>query len=159
VNWGLKDMSLRHALLGIALMSAVLSIIYLVTSLQYPMDTAAQPGPGFYPFIVGILWLLSSLGLALEARTKEERALVSWPQGVAFFRIIAIVGSLLFYVILLPVLGHVIVAAVVILVALQAMGGLRWQFRIALTILLTLGSYYLFDVLLEVPLPRGVFFG
>ena len=159
MNWGLKDMSLRRALLGIAGMSAVLSLIYLGTSLQYPMDTAAQPGPGFYPFIVGILWLVSSVGLALEARAKKELAMVSWPQGPAFSRLIAIVGALLFYVILLPVLGHLIVAAVVILVALQAMGGLRWQFRIALAILLTLGSHYLFDVLLDVSLPRGIFFG
>ncbi len=159
MNWGLKDMSLRRALLGMAGMSAVLSLVYLVTSLQYPMDTAAQPGPGFYPFIVGILWLVSSVGLALESRTKEEGTVISWPQGTAFSRIIAIVGALLFYIILLPVLGHVIVAAVVILVALQAMGGLRWQFRIIIAVLLTLGSYYLFDVVFDVPLPRGIFFG
>jgi len=139
-------------------MSAVLSIVYLVTSLQYPMDTAAQPGPGFYPFIVAILWLLSSLGLALESRARAEGDKVSWPRGAGFWRLIAIVGALLFYIILLPVLGHVIVGAVVILVALQAMGGLTRTVRIVLAVLLTLGSYYLFDVLLDVPLPRGIFF-
>jgi putative tricarboxylic transport membrane protein len=159
VKMEMRDLSLRQAFLGLACVSAVLSIIYIATSFDYPKGTAAQPGPGFYPLLVGIMWLLSSVAVGLEARAKNKVDKVELPQGAGFWRLTTIIGALLFYIILLDVLGHVIVGAVLILLVLQAMGGLRWPLRIALAVLLTIGSYYLFDVLFDVPLPRGIFFG
>ncbi len=156
---GMIDTSYRRAFLGLAGVNTALSIIYIVTSLKYRAGTAAQPGPGLYPLAVGFLWLLSSVAVGLRARAKTGADKIDWPQGAGFWRIMAIVGALLFYIILLPVLGHVIVGAVLILVGLQAMGGLRWPLRIVLAAVLTIGSYYLFDVVFDVPLPRGIFFG
>ena len=57
-----------------------------------------------------------------------------------------------------PTAAAIIAAVVATFMALQALGGLRWPLKIGLAVAFGLGSYYLFDTLLGVPLPRGTWF-
>jgi len=70
----------------------------------------------------------------------------------------AILVAILAYILLLPYVGHSIAATLLILVALQAIGGQRWPMKIVLSVAIGFGSYYLFNTLLGTTLPRGIWF-
>jgi hypothetical protein len=112
-----------------------------------------------YPLGVAILIFLASIGVALEAKYKTAREQIKWPHGVPLWRVLAIIGAMLIYFIALHYLGHIIASMGVTFAALQVMGGLRWPLKIFLTLAISASSYYLFAILLSVPLPMGIWSG
>ena len=150
---------MRRGLLGVAVIGVILSIIYLLCSAKYPMGSWRDPGPGLYPLLVGILILICSLGTALEARYEMANEKIGWPRGADLSRIVGLVVAMFAYFILLPFVGHLIASLGVVFAGLHLMGGLRWPLKILLTFSISGGSYYLFVILLAVPLPKGELFG
>lgn len=150
---------MHSALTGVGLTGVALGLAYLAEALRYPWGTAARPGPGLYPVLVGILLALSSLGVSLEGRRhREDRGDVSWPRGSARWRVLAALGASLGYVTLLPYVGHPVAGALAIAIVLRTMGMRPWWLVGSAAVGMALGAYYLFGVLLGVRLPTGVWF-
>ena len=145
-----------RAIFTISIVSITLSLFYLGFAWHYPIGSAKQPGPGLYPLVVGIFLLVTSIGTGFGVRSKAAQGKIDWPRGAGRWRMAAILGAILTYIILLPYAGHAIAATIVILVALQAIGGQRWPMKIVLSVAIGFGSYYLFNTLLGTPLPRGI---
>jgi O-antigen ligase len=112
-----------------------------------------------YPLFVGLLMFLASFFGALEVRSKDAQAQVDWPKGAALWRMAAVMGSCIAYVIVMPNLGHLIAAGLVSLVALRAMAEFRWPTSIAIAAGIALGSYVLFILVLKIPFPREIWYG
>lgn len=147
---------MQRILLGIAAISVVLSILYTFAAFKLKVGTLSQPGPGMYPLFVGLLMFLAGLLGALEVRSKEAQAQVDWPKGAALWRMAAVMGGCITYVIIMPQLGHLIAAGLVSLVALRAMAEFRWSTSIAIAAGIALSSYLLFSIVLKVPFPREI---
>ena len=147
---------MRRILLGIAAVSVVLSILYTLAAFNLKVGTLPQPGPGMYPLFVGLLMFLAGLLGAFEVRSKEAQVQVDWPKGAALWRMAAVVGGCITYVIIMPQLGHLIAAGLVSLVALRAMAEFRWSTSIAIAAGIALSSYLLFSIVLKVPFPREI---
>ena len=141
-----------------AVVGSVLAIGYLITGWDYPWGTAAEPGPGVYPLIVGLLMMAGAVGLGLEARLRRLRLDAPWPVGAGRWRVLAVLASGLGYAFLLPHLGHPLAGTLVSLIVLRVMGLPRWPLCIGIAIAIGLGSYYLFGQILDVPLPVGIWF-
>lgn len=150
--------SIRRSLLVAASLGILLALAYLLEGLRYSRGTLAEPGPGLYPLLVGVLMLVSSLGAALEITAGGSMGQVDWPQGVERRRVLAIAAASLTYVLLVPYLGHPMTGALLTLVVLQVMGTRSWPLKLVVALGLGLGSYYLFGVLLDVSLPLGAWF-
>jgi putative tricarboxylic transport membrane protein len=148
----------RRAFLSLATGNIILAILYLTASWQYPMGTISEPGPGLFPVMVACLWLIASVGTGWGALSKAMQGHIEWPRGASLARMGAILAAILAYMLLLSKFGHSIAAVVATFMALQALGGLRWPLKIGLAVAFGLGSYFLFDTLLNVPLPRGDWF-
>ena len=56
---------------------------------------------------------------------------------------------------MLPVLGQPVCGTLLTLVVLQVMALHGWIFKIGVSLVVGLGSFYLFSVVLGVPLPAG----
>jgi len=147
----------RRARLVLAAGALALGIVYLAATWRYPMGSGRQPGPGLYPLMVAGLLLLSSLATAWQTRSMAGVA-IEWPQGAGRWRMAAILLAVIAYIALLPNLGHLIASAVTTFISLQALGGLRWPTKILLAVFLGVGSFYLFNHLLGVPLPGRIWF-
>jgi putative tricarboxylic transport membrane protein len=147
---------MQRALRGVNITAIILSIIYLIGALGYPMGTAEQPGPGRYPLLVGILLIIASVGNLVNTLLKPATEKLDLPVGKDLGRVLAVTGGTGAYIILLPYAGHLLASFVMVFVALQAMGLSSWPMKVGFTIAMALGSYYLFDVILMVPLPKGV---
>ena len=150
---------MRRALLGTLIVAMLLAVAYLAEAMRYPRGTMAQPGPGLFPLAVGALMLIAALGTGLEVRSRKRWEEMDWPRGLDALRVLGVLAASLGYVLLLPHLGHPVAATLVTLVVLQMMQFRGWVVRLTLSLVIGLGSYYLFAVLLGVPLPTGIWFG
>jgi putative tricarboxylic transport membrane protein len=146
---------MRRAVIAAAAVGVILALVYLLEARRYPWGVPAQPGPGLYPTLVGILMLVSSLGVVVEAASGRGTGRVGWPAGRDLWRLLAILAPTAGYAVLLPYLGHPLAAALLTLVVLHAMGLRRWWVKIGVALAVGLGSQYVFAALLGVPLPTG----
>jgi putative tricarboxylic transport membrane protein len=139
----------------------LLSVAYGIGSLLLPMGTLERPGPGFFPLIVALVMAALSSPLLwrfLCVKKPQPPGEHPFPRGPDLRRVLAMGGSLILFAVLLQPLGYGISSALLMGAVLRLLGMRHWG-RIALSAVLTTAiSYWLFAILLDVPLPTGVFF-
>lgn len=74
-------------------------------------------------------------------------------------RIIGMIAIFLFYAVFLETIGFIFSGVVLVLVVLRLLGMQNWIRILLISVLTSVALYYLFSVTLDVPLPRGIFFG
>jgi putative tricarboxylic transport membrane protein len=141
-------------LLALAVLAA--SGVYLVNGLPLSLGTAARPGPGFYPLSIGtfgaavaLVWVVSAFRRAPAAASG-----VTAP-GAGRGRVATTAGLLVAYCLLFPWTGYPLAAFGFTGLLLRGLGA-GWPAALVIGLVSSVGSYYLFGVLLGVPLPRGV---
>jgi hypothetical protein len=141
-------------LLALAVLAA--SGGYLAAALPLARGTAARPGPGFFPLAVGVFGAAVALAwVATTLRRAPAAAGGAAPVADGRGRVVTTVGLLAGYCLLLPWTGYPAAAFVFTGLLLRGLGA-RWPAALAIGLASAVGSYYLFAVVLEVPLPRGV---
>ncbi len=149
---------MRRMVLGTAIAASLLGVVYLVEATRYARGTMAEPGPGLFPLGIGALLLSAALATGLEAWSRRTWEDIDWPRGRDALRVLAVLALGLSYALLLPWLGHPVAASLITLAVLQLMRLQGWALKLGLALGLGLGSYYLFAVVLGVPLPTGLWF-
>jgi len=138
----------------------VLGGVYLAGSLELPMGSAARPGAGLFPFLVGIALVALSSPLfirSLRLKEPQEERTEPFPSGGDRHRVMAVGATLCFFVVFLKPLGYMICSFVLMGATLRLLGLRSWA-KIVLTSIFTAAiSYYLFFSILGVPLPPGIF--
>lgn len=147
---------MQKILLSIGIISIGLSVAYFAGALSYSAGTLAQPGPGLYPLFVGALLILASVGVFVNTLLRPSIKSIEVPRGRGLLQLLSVTAVMIVYAVTLPYLGHLLAAAIVVFGVLQALGLRQWYLKIGLTVALSFGSFYLFDILLKVPLPRGI---
>lgn len=139
---------------------------YLAYALPLSRGTAARPGPGFFPLAVGVFACLVALVwvvLALRGPTRSRALAEEGGEDLgpaapgARRRVAATAGALVGFCLLLPWAGYPLASFLFAALTLQQLGA-RWATALAAGLVSSAASYYLFAVLLDVPLPRGVLF-
>jgi hypothetical protein len=136
----------------------IASGLYLTQAMKLPLGTAAKPGAGFYPVAVAVfacvVALVASARAFLAPPAARSAALPEATDPVRRRRVAGAVGALVVFCLALPWIGYPIAAFGFVAVVLWGLGG-RWTAALLTGVLSSAGSYYLFAVLLGVPLPRG----
>jgi putative tricarboxylic transport membrane protein len=142
----------------VALVVVAASGGYLFSGLALPLGTTAKPGPGFFPLVIGafgaimaLVWTAAAFRRAPEVST--EPALPSDARG----RVVATTGALIGFCLLLRWVGYPVAALVFVTLLLRWLGA-GWRSAVVTGVASAAVSYYLFGVLLDVPLPRGFLF-
>lgn len=146
---------MRRTLIGVDVAALVLGLLYLWGALEYSLGTLAQPGPGLFPLFIGFLLLLSSIGSLISHLSAPVEGRLEFPKRKELGRVLAVVGGTVAYVVLLPIIGHILGSILTVFIVLHSMGLPSWGLKIGLAIAVSLGSFYLFDIILQVPLPRA----
>ncbi len=124
----------------------------------FPNLAGGYPGPGLFPQLLGVLFVLSGLGVAGNAVVKRAWA---WKPPLSDhpsrekINALLVVLAVIFYILLADTLGF-IPMAIIILIALMFRTGVSLRWSIVLGIGLTLAIYILFNRILHVPLPSGL---
>jgi hypothetical protein len=131
---------------------------YLTQALALPFGSIARPGAGFYPVVVAVFACVVGLGATAKAFMTARDAGVAAPaerlDAAARGRVAASVLALTGFCLLMPWIGYPLAALAFVAVVLKRLGG-GWAAALTIAVLSAALSYYLFAVLLDVPLPRG----
>ena len=139
-----------------ALVVLVAGGVYIALATQYPRGVAARPGAGFFPLIVGALLCFAAAAFAVE--TFRRVRIAGGEEALtrdARTRVLATSGVLMLFCLSLPWIGYAASTFLFVAIMLRALGG-SWRLTIATAVVSAAASYYLFAVLLGVPLPGGI---
>jgi hypothetical protein len=145
---GLRDDQVSGAALALG------GLLIAWQSWHYPMGSLAEPGPGYLPFALGIALALFGALVAIAGGGSPRFHWDSFSDGV---KGLAILAGLSFAAVALERLGYRITIAVLLVYYLGVLERRPWPRTLLLTVIVALGSHYLFARLLRVPLPVGVF--
>ncbi|HEY3065656.1 MAG TPA: tripartite tricarboxylate transporter TctB family protein [Methylomirabilota bacterium] len=131
--------------------------VYLTQAMALPFGTAARPGAGFFPVFVavfacaaGMIMTVRAFLAAAPAGTARETE----RDAAARNRALSTMVVLVVFCALLPWIGYPIIAFAFVAVLLQRLGS-TWRAAIIIGVLTAAVSYYVFGILLDVPLPSG----
>ena len=118
----------------------------------YSFGSSARPGPGYFPFGLGIL--LAILGAftlfeALTIETEDGEKIGAW----AWKPLLWITGSVAVFGWALPHLGMFIGLPILVIVAAMAGDEFHWKDAIINAAVLTIGSWLIFIIGLKLIIP------
>ena len=124
----------------------------------YKLGTFSAPDSGLMPFLVGLaISVLSVIGFIHGTLQRKQGA--GWIplfKGVRWERGLIVSAALAGYIFLLKTLGFLICTTLFIGLLLRAVVPQRWSTVFAVALITALVSYGVFQVWLEVQLPRGI---
>lgn len=146
-------MRYADALLGAGVI--ILGVAAFLETLRFPEMPGGMPGPALFPRILSVLLVGFGLLLLLRARRPAEDA------GLPFSRIAVLKGvgvllGIVAYIALVERLGFILTAGG-ILIGMMLMLGVRARTALPVSAGLVLFIVLLFQQLLRVPLPQGIF--
>ncbi len=117
-----------------------------------PLGTPAQPGPGYFPLLLALLLLIFGAILLIGGGRSAALRSLKWSEaGTAA----AILGCCIFATLGMEVIGYRLTMIAILGFLFGIVERLKiWQ-TLTLTLFLSLGTFWLFDTFLRVPLPRG----
>jgi hypothetical protein len=133
---------------GIALVALALGVGW--QSLRLPLGSLRDPGPGYLP--LALAGLLAGLGLLVATRRTPPLGDIAWGGGR---HALSLLLACAVWAGLLEPLGWRLSSLAVLVFVLGVMERQRWWVVLALSLVLSFGSYHLFYDLLKVPLPPG----
>jgi hypothetical protein len=141
----------------VALLVVAVAGIYLTLALALPYGTTARPGAGFFPILVGIFACVVGVTMSAVAfrapvpvAAGRERTRDAAARGRALSTVLVLVA----FCALLPWIGYPLVAFGFVTVLLQRLGS-AWRAAAIMGVAAAAVSFYVFGVLLDVPLPPG----
>jgi hypothetical protein len=134
------------------LLFLVVGVTFAWGATEYAFGDSARPGPGYFPFGLGVLLaLLGSLvlfkALTLESENGDPIGKIAWRP------LIIIVGAIALFGVALPRLGLACTLPLLITLAALASNEFRWRDVLVSCVVLTAGSWALFIWGLKLTIP------
>ena len=133
---------------------ALFALLVLWESRKYPLGSLHTPGPAYMPVVLAALLLLFGVLLLATGAGGERLAGLGWGE---LRHAAAILGTCAFAALALERLGYRLTVLVAILVLVGVIERRRPVVAVAVAVGMSLGSFYLFNTVLRVLLPRGPF--
>ena len=140
----------------------ILSLAVLYGSVKLGMGTLGSPGPGFLPFWAAIVLSISSiLHFLLNVFSKTQKSKGSiWKnlwEGKKWWKVIYILFALGIYTVFLNDIGFILCTFFLIWFLLTVIQIRRWYIPLIEGALITLAIYIVFEKLLAIGFPKGIF--
>jgi putative tricarboxylic transport membrane protein len=132
----------------------VVGLIAVWQSLQFPLGSLQRPGPAYMPLLLALLLILFGVLLAVTGSERGRFTAIVWHE---WRHAVAIFAACAFAAWGLERLGYRLTMATVLLWLLLVLERRRVLSSLVLMVAIAWGSFFLFDGVLRVPLPRGPF--
>ena len=137
-------------LTGIGAFIAV-GVYVLVDSLGLGLWTSLGPGPGMFPFAMGLLLVaMSAIWLLQELRNPSKTA-----EGVDRELVIAVVVSLVILAAVMDLIGFQLSMFLFLMYHLKIRGRRSWRISLVFALAGSVGAFYAFNYGLNVALPTS----
>lgn len=128
-------------------------------SLLLSLTDRLGPGPGFFPFWLGLIGAVLAVALLIttfrEAADPAEADAQVLPRGPGAHRWLAIVGALAIVTLVMDYVGFRLSMLVFNVALVVALGERRWWIVAIFAVLGSYGVFYVFTTWLDVLLPVG----
>ena len=134
------------------LMFIVIGIAFAWGAMSYNFGSSARPGPGFFPFGLGVLMAIlgaTVLFKALVIETVDGEPIGRW----AFRPLLIVMASVALFGFTLPLLGMAVALPILIVMVSLAGDEFHWKDAIISVVVLTLGSWLIFLYGLKLVIP------
>ncbi len=146
----MKIKSQKDFVSGLALIAVGLA--FAIGATNYNFGTSIRPGPGYFPFGLGIILAILGMVVLFEAFTTKRKD--GDPIGRIPWRpLICIVGAIAFFGYFLPKLGFMISFPAMIVITSAGGSEFRWKDAILNAVVLTALSYAIFIYGLQLTIP------
>lgn len=135
-----------------------ISVFVCTESIKSDIGSVHAPGPGFFPFWSAVVLGVFSIVLIIYSTVKKHlriRLADMW-RGCQWGKVVAMLCALFIYPLLLPKLGFLITTFALMFLATSVIDRSRLRHGIS-AIIIVVASYIIFDGVLDVKLPKGVF--
>ncbi len=134
----------------------LLSVITCHEALKLKIGEFNQPGPGFFPFCIGlVMGILSIVALVLSLLERKGQIVTS--EKIRWWNIILIVLLLIGYALSLEKVGFLINTFLLITILLRFVEPQSWRTSILGGIIIAILTNLVFNVFLKAQIPRGIF--
>lgn len=133
---------------------AAFSLFVLWETRKIPFGFLAEPGAGAVPTLLASTLLVCSIAVILGGRSAKRAAEVQWSE---WRHAIAILGTCAFMALAMERLGYRITLFIALFMLVAVVEKKGWLAGALFATGFSLGTHYVFNTLLRVPLPRGPF--
>jgi len=133
-----------------------IGVAVMIGAKRLHLGTPSEPQPGFFPFAVGGVLIVLCAILLLQAFSGRGEGAESFGE---LWRPAILAIGLFVYSVLLDPLGYIIATTILSVVVLRVLDTKAWLKLAGISLILSIGTYFLFDRLLDVSLPRGILIG
>ena len=133
---------------------AVFSLLVLWETRSIPFGFLAEPGPGAMPTLLAFTLLVCSVAVVIGGRSSKRAADVRWSE---WRHALAVLGTCAFMALAIERLGYRLMVFVALFLLVSVVEKKGWLAGLVFAAGFSIGSHYLFNTLLQVPLPRGPF--
>lgn len=133
---------------------AAFSLLVLWETRKIPFGFLAEPGPGAMPTLLAFVLLVCSIAVVIGGGSGKRAADVRWTE---WRHAVAILGASAFMALALERLGYRLTIFIALLALVKIVERKGWIAGVVFAGGFSLGTHYLFNTLLRVPLPGGPF--
>jgi len=127
-------------------------------SQRMPIGTFRTAGSGLFPLGLGILLMGLSIALLVNAGVRGVPIGKKKPPSEvsgSTKQVILFMGAIVLATLLFKELGYPLVSFLLLFALLRILGVRRWAYNLSLSFLTATGTYVLFVLWLQIPLPKG----
>lgn len=148
---------IRHLRLALAFVLMLIGVYLSIQARSMGYSEFGSPGPGFFPFWVGLFlaiasffWFLAEFKEVIDDQVEQDLD----PKGIyRVARLLVAISALAFF---FEPLGYNISILVFMLFLTSTMGKGRVATNIIISLMSSFGVYLFFEKMLDVPLPNSI---
>ena len=142
-----------------AVVAAVLFIVGAVVVVQARALgagwTSDGPGSGYFPFYIGLILCIASVGILYQALVSKKRDTGAFVDREQLVRVLSVFVPAMFYVLAIVFLGIYIASAIYIAVFMVVLGKYPAWRSALIGVLVSAAFFAMFEVWFKVPLYKG----
>ena len=117
--------------------------------------TSDGPGAGYFPFYIGLIIILSSIGTMVQAVWGETRKDAVFVDREQLERVLSVLLPAMAYVVAVQFLGLYIASAIYIALFMVVLGKYSWLKSVVAALAVNTLFFLMFEVWFKVPLFKG----
>lgn len=132
---------------------------YVWEAFNMPDASPGDPGPSFFPMVVGSAGIVISAIVVIDALVKRHQAgQIDLPERRVAIQIIMFSAALVAFAVLLPILGQYVASILFCVTCVKIIGNVSLIKATLFGLAIAVFVSWLFIDVFSIPLPRGYFF-
>lgn len=140
-----------------------IGVFYLVSASRYDFGQLPDPKAGFFPTIVGLAFVLLSGSLFLVSVRSRRRGVPDVEREALtlrrLFPAILVLGGVVIHILVVEYVGFLLASTALMMFLMWVRGARNWVVTTVMSAATSGVLYWLFWVVMRVPIPRGALWG